>query len=59
MADKFNGYEDGGCPARAGIGPQHGFVLSALQRLPRASGDRPDYGVGLFARDEVAPRERG
>ena len=59
MVEDGTVFPDLGCPARAGIGPNHGVTVAVARRLPRASGDRPvsDVKKGLTAR--VAPRERG
>ena len=48
-----------GCPARAGIGPGSDRPSALLERLPRASGDRPFKRAVSFDLPEVAPRERG
>ena len=56
---KMHQFESPGCPARAGIGPNRRLPMPMLNRLPRASGDRP-FGTGLGSTlAKVAPRERG
>ena len=47
------------CPARAGIGLLPAVVSSSLERLPRASGDRPLGALPDRSRRASAPRERG
>mgnify|MGYP005816389779 CR=1 FL=1 len=58
MTDRFAVY-NGGCPARAGIGPARSAHSHAMERLPRASGDRPILTKDRADADLVAPRERG
>ena len=47
------------CPARAGIGPHIARPAGMLERLPRASGDRPPFGITKRGTCRSAPRERG
>ena len=48
-----------GCPARAGMDLCGSTDPTAGLRLPRASGDGPEWGAGMMSSDVAAPRERG